>query len=113
MATTNLALLREETKNRLASARRTAMQHSLQHTLVRKATGITTAALFGTLARVKVPNTIGGFPWKLGVITLAQLAEGLSKGNIQAAAAGVADSATAIYVAKTIEMDTLIAGGDI
>ena len=113
MATTNLALLREETKSRLAAARRSSMQKGLQHTLVRKATGITTAALFGTLARVKVQNTIGGFPWKLGVITLAQLAEGLSKGSVQAAAAGCADAATAIYVAKTIELDTLIAGGDI
>ena len=99
-----------EARNRIAAARRSQKAKSYEHTLVRKSSGLITAAFFGTLNRMNVPVSIAGFPVKLGVIALAQLGEGLSKGNMAAAMAGIADSVTAIYVERTISTSTLVAG---
>lgn len=113
MAARAMELVRIQNAARLATARRSTQRATMQHSLVRKATGITTAALLGTLKRVGVQDTVGGFPWKLGMITLAQLGEALSKGNMQAAMAGIADSGTAIYIDRAIVSGSLIAGGEI
>lgn len=112
-SSSKLAVAAMEARNRIASARRTQRTRSLEGALVRKATGVTAAALYGTLNRMQVPVTLGGFPWKLGIIALAQLGEGLSRGMAQAALAGIADATTAIYVERSISTDTMISGGAI
>ena len=99
-----------EYRNRMAAAKRTQKTRSMEHVMVRKSSGILSAALYGTLNRMAVPHTIGGFPWKLGVIAVAQLGEGLSKGNMQAAMAGLADATTAIYIERSITTATIVAG---
>ena len=105
-----LNLVREEARQRVAAVHRRTKSKSLEHTLVRKAGVLTTAAVFGTLNRYKISPAIGGFPWKLGVLTLAQIGEGLSKGNVQAIMGGIADATMAVYVERSIATDTLISG---
>ena len=95
---------------RIAAARRRTQTENLQRTLVRKAGVIGTAATFGGLNRAGVPVTIGGFPWKLAVSTVANLGEAMTGGNVQAVFAGVADATTAIYIERSISTDTVIAG---
>lgn len=107
-----IALMQAEARTRIASAQRRARTSSLENALVRKAAGVTAAALYGTFNRMAVPVALGGFPWKLGVIALAQLGEGLTRGSMQAALAGIADATTAIYVERSITTDTLVAGGE-
>jgi hypothetical protein len=102
--------VRAEANARIASARRRQREATLTGALVRKSAGISTAALYGTLNRLNVPVSIGGFPWKIGVITLATLGEALSSGMMQSACAGVADATQAIYVERSISRNTLVAG---
>lgn len=102
--------VRAEAAHRIANARRRQREQSLTGALVRKSAGISTAALYGTLNRLAVPATIGGFPWKIGVITLATLGEALSSGMAQSACAGIADATQAIYVERSISKNTLVAG---
>lgn len=108
MASPKLALL--EAKQRIAAAHRRMRTKTLESALVRKGTGAVTAATLGTMNRLGVPVTIGGFPWKIALIAIAQLGEGLSRGAIQAAMAGVADATSAIYIERSISTKTLIAG---
>ena len=105
-----IEVAKKEASARVANLTRRYKQKNLEHALVRKASLLTTAAVFGTLDRMKVPVAIAGFPWKLGVASLALLGEGLTKGNVQAIMAGLADSTLAIYVSKSISTNTLIAG---
>lgn len=111
MATASaLNLVREEARQRVAAVHRRVRSKTLEATLVRKAGVLTTAAVYGTLNRYKISPAIGGFPWKLGVLTLAQIGEGLSKGNVQAVMAGIADATMAVYIERSIATDTLISG---
>ncbi len=112
MADSKVEIAIAEGKNKLAAARRRYQTKSLENTLIRKAAIVSTAALYGALNRMNVPVAIGGFPWKLGVVTLATLGEGLTKGAVQAASGGIADSTMAIYIERSISTDTLIAGDD-
>lgn len=96
--------------NRVAATRRRYASAALEGALVRKGAGAVTAATIGAMSRAGVPKTVAGFPWKVGVIAVAQLAEGLSKGNVQAAAAGVADATTAIYIMRSIVTGSIVAG---
>lgn len=105
-----LDLVKQEARNRIAAAGRRVRVQSLEHALMRKASGLATAATFGALARYKVSPEVAGFPWKVAVITIAQLGEGLSRGAVQAGLGGIADAATAIYVERSIATDTLISG---
>jgi len=107
-----LEVAKKETARRIAGARERLRRTTLEHTIVRKGTGVTTAAIYGSMNRMGVPVEIAGFPWKVAVATLAQLGEGLSSGYTQAVFAGVADSTTAIYIERALSTDTLIAGED-
>lgn len=109
---TKIEQVKAEGRQRLANARRRMEQRNMEQTLVRKGTLLASAAGYGTLNRLGVPVSIGGFPWKIGVATLALLGEGLTKGNTQAVMAGLADSTLAIYVERSISTNTLIAGGE-
>lgn len=111
MAHSAVALVKQEAAARIAAARRRVHTQSLQHTIVRKAGVLTTAAVYGTLHRFKISDSIGGFPWRLGVLTLAQIGEGVSRGAVQAIMAGIADASLAVYVERSIATDTLVAGG--
>jgi hypothetical protein len=110
MASSALKLARQEASTRIAAVHRRVKTQGLERALVRKAGVLTTAAIYGTLHRYNVTDAIGGFPWRLGVLTLAQLAEGMTKGNMQAIAAGIADASLAVYVERSIATDSLIAG---
>jgi len=90
--------------------KRTTERRGLERALVRKASVLTSAATLGTLRRMGVPVAIAGFPWKLGVSTLALLGEGMSKGNVQAVMGGIADASMAIYVERSIGNKVLVAG---
>lgn len=103
-------LAKQETRNRIASLTRRYKTKNLESALVRKATVISTAALYGALNRMDIPVTVAGIPWKLIIGPAAMLVEGLSKGALQAGAAGVADATLAIWVERSISTDTIIAG---
>lgn len=105
-----IEVAKKEASQRIAAMNRRFKQKSLESALVRKASLLSSAAIYGTMERMKVPVAIAGFPWKVGVASLALLGEGLSKGNVQAIMAGIADSTLAIYVSKSIGTNTLIAG---
>lgn len=107
-----LELLKKDASNRVAAATRRYKTQTLQAMFVRKGSGISTSALYGALNRMGIPVTIGGFPWKIGVATIALLTEGLTKGAPQAIAAGVGDATTYIYIERAISTDTIIAGHD-
>lgn len=105
-------LVKQETRNRIANITRRYKTKNLEHMMVRKATIITTAAIFGALNRMEVPLTVAGIPVKLIVAPAAMLVEGLSKGYLQAGAGGIADSTLAIYIERSISTDSIIAGED-
>lgn len=110
MAKAEIELAKKEASQRIAAANRRHKEKMLQAAIVRKGTNVSTAALYGTLNRFGVPVTLGGFPWKLGVWTISTIGEALTKGNWQAALAGVSDSTQAIYVERSISTGTVIAG---
>ena len=111
-ASSQLATVRAEASQRISNARKAARTKGYEHAIVAQASGITTAALFGTLNRYNIPPTIGGFPWKLGLSALAMLGQAMTKGNIQAALQGVSIATTAVYVERSISTDTLVAGNN-
>ena len=109
---TEMDLQTADYRNRLAAARRRTTANQLERTLVRKGSVLSTAATYGVLNRVGVPVDVGGFPWKIAVEALALAGEGMTKGNIQAVFGGIADATAAVYVERSISMNTLIAGED-
>jgi hypothetical protein len=110
MASSKLAVARMEASQRLASARRSQKAKAMEHGIVRHATGLTTGAILGTMRRMHVPATIGGFPWKLGLAGAAVLGEAFTKGAMQAALSGVGIATMAIYSEASIATDSLVAG---
>jgi len=112
-ASSQLKVAKAEASQRISNARKAARTKGYEHAIVAQAAGITTAALFGTLNRYKIPVTIGGFPWKLGLSALAMLGQAMTKGNVQAAMQGVSIATTAVYVERSISTDTLVAGGEV
>lgn len=99
----------------LASAHSRDQRHKqtiqrLEAALVRKVTGTVLAGTYGAMKRAAVPNTIKGFPWKLGTWTLFQLAEALTSGMVQAAAGAMADATMHVYTHDAVAGATLIAG---
>lgn len=106
-----LELLKRENAEKLRNANRRAKQNQFENTLVRKGAGMGTAAIIGTLNRFDVPVTVGSwFPWKLAVSAGALTVEALSKGKVQAAAAGIGEAVNSIYVERSITENTLIVG---
>lgn len=97
-------------ENRTALARQKEKTRRLQHTLVRKATLLTTAATIGTMNRYGVPVAVGGFPWKPLVALGATIAEATTKGNWQAGFGGVADATMVIYTERAISTNNVVAG---
>ena len=98
--------------NRAALARQREKTKRLEHTLVRKATVLTVAATLGTMNRFGVRKAWGPVPWKPLLALAATVTEAMTKGNLQAAAGGVADTTMAIYVNDAITTNTYIAGDE-
>lgn len=105
-----LDVVKAEHSQRMAAANRRYKMENFKHTLVRKGAIVGTAAVYGTLNRLDVPVAIGGFPWKLAVSALALVVEGTTSGMLQATAAGISDSTTAIFTERAISENTLIVG---
>jgi hypothetical protein len=82
----------------------------LEHALVRKAAVATSAGVMGAMRRHGVPNEIKGFPWKMGIWTVATIFEALGKGLVQSVAGGIGDSTLAIYTHNGVATGSLIAG---
>ena len=90
-----------------------ALMHRLEQSLMRKAALAITAGGYGAMTRANVPNTIKGFPWKLGVWALSTLAEALTSGATQATAGALADATMAVYTHDAVAHDSLVAGGEL
>ena len=101
--------VKAENRARLAVQR--AKTQKMQMTLLRKSMVLGTAAGLGTLARYGVPNTVGGFPWKVALALGATVGEATTKGAWQASFGGLSDSTIAIYTHNAVAQNTLIAGG--
>jgi hypothetical protein len=91
-------------------ARHRLHKKAMELGLVRKATVSLAAGAMGAMKKHGVANDIKGFPWKLGLWTLATGFELMGTGMLQAAAAGVSDSAMAIYVHDAVASGSLVAG---
>lgn len=109
-----------DTKSKLEAAQARAARanlttKALEATLVRKASGVSAAAGYGAMKLMHVPIDIKGFPWKLGVWLGVTVVEALTKGAVQAAAAGLSDTTMAVYVYDAVAKKSVIAGdiGDI
>jgi hypothetical protein len=85
---------------------------AIESALLRKSMNTLTAGGFGAMNRFAVPPTIKGFPWKLGVWTIATGIEAMARGYVQAAAAGISDSTMTIYLYDSITKGTVIAGDE-
>ena len=109
-ARAEIELAKKEASMRIASATQRRKASSTERMLVRKATLVGTAGVYGVLNRMGVPVEIAGFPVKLAISTAANLAEAMTGGNTQAVMAGIADATTAIYVERSITTGTVIAG---
>ncbi len=83
---------------------------TLEGVLVRKSMVVLTSTSFGAMRKFKVPTTIKGFPWKLGVWTLVTGVEALSKGMVQQAAGGISDTTMGIYLYDATATGSVIAG---
>jgi len=105
--------LKKEQRQKMARFRDKLSVEQLENTLVRKTAVVATAGTYGTLNRLFVPNDVGGFPWKLAVLLMSQLGEGLSRGKLQAALGGIADSTMAVYIERSIANNTLISGQEV
>ncbi len=106
-----LELLKREHAEKIRAANRRAKEQHFSNTLVRKGAGMAAATAIGTLNRFDVPVTVGSwFPWKLAVSAVALTVEALTKGKVQAAAAGVTETVNAIYLERSISENTLIVG---
>jgi hypothetical protein len=111
------ALTKEEAVAQLQRASNKEERHKHERTmleagLARKAVVSMSAAGMGALQRHGTPNDIKGFPWKLGLWTVATVVEVIAKpgGYLQAVAAGVSDSTMAVYVHDAVAKGTLVAG---
>jgi hypothetical protein len=104
--------VKAEARGRMSAMSRRYRTKGLEAALVRKASLISSAGIYGTLNRLAVPVELAGFPWKIGVAALALLGEGMSRGALQSIMAGVADATLAIYVERSISTNTLVAGDD-
>ena len=109
-ARAEIELAKKEASMRIASANQRRKASGTERMLVRKATLVGTAGVYGVLNRMGVPVEIAGFPVKLAISTAANLAEAMTGGNTQAVMAGIADATTAIYVERSITTGTVIAG---
>lgn len=109
-STTSMELIKRDASNRIAAASRRNKTQGLERMLVRKASLVGAAGLYGALNRYNVPVDIGGFPYKLAVSTIANLTEAMTGGNLQAVAAGIADATTAIYIERAVTTGSVIAG---
>jgi len=83
---------------------------TLQAALVRKASVVTTAAVYGVMKRMGVPQDIKGFPWKLGVWALVTTVEATSKGLMQQTAGGIGDITLGLWTHGAIAMKSWVAG---
>ena len=110
MASSALESLRRDNAAKLSAATRRYKTQKLEAMFYRKGAGLLTAATFGTLNRLDVSVSVGWFPWKLAVSGLALAVEASTGGKLQAAAAGVNEATTAIYVERSISENTLIVG---
>jgi hypothetical protein len=104
----NAALSRAHTRD----MRHKQTMAQLEGALVRKASGVFTSGVLGSMAIYGVPVDIKGFPWKLGVWTAATLTEAMTSGMVQKAAGGVGDATMAIYTYLAITRKTVVAGGE-
>lgn len=95
---------------RIAGVRRSHKTMDMKKMVLRKASVLGTAATFGAMNRMGVPHELAGFPWKLGVATIANVGEALTGGKTQAVLAGIGDSTMAIYVERSITTGSVIAG---
>lgn len=82
--------------------------------IVRKGSVSVTAAGIAAMKRMGVSDTLHGFPWKPGLVFVAQATALLTKNKMVATFAnGVADAALAIYIEAAIANKTLVAGDEI
>jgi len=111
-ATDSLKSLQEK----LGSMQRSAARQRegvkvLEQKLARKAVIVLNSGVQGAMQHYGVPNGVMGFPWKVGLWGVAQIAEVmLNGGYAQEAAGGIADSTLAIFTHGAIAGGTLIAG---
>lgn len=84
---------------------------AFEHALIRKSAVAISAGAFGAMTRQGVPNSIGAFPWKLGLWVGATLVEALAgSATVSHFAGGVSDATMAVYMANSIGNKTWIAG---
>lgn len=93
-----------------SSLRRKLAGDALVNGAVRKGMVALTSGVYGALHRYGVRDDIAGFPWRLGVWTLATITEALSRGAVQSTAAGISDASMAVYLERAIATDSLVAG---
>lgn len=113
MAMSKIKEIEKDYRGKLAKATARVRVRSLEQSITRKASGVTAASVLGVMKRQGVRDDLGGFPWKVGAAALAQIGEAMTKGNTQAALAGIADAITAVYVENAIATGSIIAGGDV
>lgn len=94
----------------LSNARNRAQRDSMTSTFVRKGALLTAAGVYGALNRFEVGPSIGGFPYKVGVIGICWIGEALTSGVAQAIFGGIGDGSMAIYTERAISNNTLVAG---
>jgi hypothetical protein len=109
------ALSAHDANAALARAKNRDHKHALamravEGAFVRKSVGVLAAGTMGAMKRAAVPEDVKGFPWKLGLWTVAQLAQVLLDGMPQQVAGGIADSTISIYTYNAVVKGTLIAG---
>lgn len=93
-----------------ATKRHNQSMQKIETALLRKAVVTASAAGYGMLRRHKVPLSVKGFPWKLGVVLVANITEAFTKGGVQTAAGALGDYTLGSYTENATASGTLIAG---
>jgi hypothetical protein len=85
-------------------------KRAIEMGLVRKACLSLGAAGLGALKKHGAPNDIKGFPWKLGLFTIASAGEVMTEGMLQTALGAIADTTLVVYTHDAVATGSLVAG---